>query len=186
MSEHDGRTEGTRRSDAHRSAVRRRSHSRRRFLQTAAVTGVATAFSGIGSAQFEDERIELGALSDGWVGQAPEEIDGVQNPTLNLEEGETYEVVWQNLDGVGHNSVVIDAAGEHLLETEIVAEGGETQSVEFEAESEMAEYYCGPTRRRCAGRSRSTTRRSNPRRWRIPSRTSRRGRPSASTRSRRA
>jgi glucose/arabinose dehydrogenase len=144
MSEHNERTETTRHSEAHRSTVRRRSHSRRRFLQTAAVTGVATAFSGVGAAQFEDERIELGALSDGWVGQAPEEIDGVQNPTLNLEEGETYEVVWQNLDGVGHNFVVIGAEGEHLLETEIMAEGGETQSVEFEAELEMAEYYCGP------------------------------------------
>lgn len=144
MSESDTQAEITRQNDGDHSDRGGQSHSRRRFLQTAAATGVATVFSGIGAAQIEDGQIELGGLSDGWVGQAPEEIDGVQNPTLNLEEGESYEVTWQNFDGVEHNFVIINGEGEHLLETDLMGEAGETQSVEFEAESEMAEYYCGP------------------------------------------
>lgn len=117
--------------------------SRRRFLQATAATGVAVGFSGTGSAQ-EAEQIELGGESNGWVGVAPEDIEDEENPTLTLEEGESYEVVWENLDGVGHNFVIIDDDGEQLVESETVSEEGETKTVEFEAEEEVAEYYCEP------------------------------------------
>ncbi|OIB56269.1 PQQ-dependent sugar dehydrogenase [Natrialba sp. SSL1] len=134
-------------------------HSRRRFLQTAAVTGAAAGISAVGVAEDQDEaaddeedtddagdwsQIELGGFSDAWIGQSPEEIEDVENPTLYLEEGESYEVTWENLDDVEHNFVIINEEGEHLLETDLMGEAGETQTVEFEAESEMAEYYCGP------------------------------------------
>ncbi|ELY88705.1 blue copper domain protein [Natrialba hulunbeirensis JCM 10989] len=134
-------------------------HSRRRFLQTAAVTGAAAGISAVGAAEDQDEsaddgedtdeahdwsQIELGGFSDAWLGQSPEEIEDVENPTLYLEEGESYEVTWENLDDVEHNFVIINEEGEHLLETDLMGEAGETQTVEFEAESEMAEYYCGP------------------------------------------
>ncbi|WP_049926219.1 PQQ-dependent sugar dehydrogenase [Halopiger goleimassiliensis] len=126
------------------TADRRRSHSRRRFLRTAAATGVAVGFAGVGAAQFEDERIELGGQSAGWVGVSPESIADDRNPTLELAAGEEYEVVWENLDGVQHNFVIIDEEGEHLLETDLLGEEGETQTVAFEATPEMAEYYCAP------------------------------------------
>ncbi|SDQ67094.1 PQQ-dependent sugar dehydrogenase [Natronobacterium texcoconense] len=117
--------------------------SRRRFLQTAALTGAVAGFSVTVTGQLDTE-IELGGRSDAWIGQSPEEIEDEENPTLTLEEGETYEVTWENLDGVGHNFVIIDDEGDHLVETEIITGEGETQSLEFEAEAEMAEYYCGP------------------------------------------
>ncbi|WP_254861972.1 PQQ-dependent sugar dehydrogenase [Halovivax gelatinilyticus] len=118
---------------------------RRRFLQGVAATGAVAGLSTVAVSQVDpDETIELDGQSDGWIGRAPEAIEDERNPTLELESGETYEVVWENVDGVAHNFVIIDEAGEHLLETDLVSEEGETQSVEFEADAEMTEYYCAP------------------------------------------
>lgn len=124
-----------------------RGQSRRRFLRAAAATGVAAGLGGVAAGQADEtdwQTIELGGRSDGWIGRSPDEIQDEQNPTLALEAGETHEVTWENLDGIGHNFVVIDGAGNHLIESEIIAEEGATQTVEFEASEEMAEYYCGP------------------------------------------
>ncbi|MCU4743751.1 PQQ-dependent sugar dehydrogenase [Natronoglomus mannanivorans] len=130
--------------------------SRRRFMQAAAATGAVAGLGGVGSAQEDEDDdddedgaegdyyFELGGESSRWVGLAPEEIEDETNPTLVLEEGETYELVWENLDGIGHNFVIIDEDGEQLVRTDIMTGEGETQSVEFEAAEEMAEYYCEP------------------------------------------
>lgn len=127
--------------------------SRRRFMQATAAASAVVGFTGAASAQDEDDdeddengdnEFELGGASDAWVGEAPEDIEGEDNPTLVLEEGESYEVTWENLDGVEHNFVIIDEEGDQIVESELIGEEGETQTVEFEAEEEMSEYYCEP------------------------------------------
>ena len=77
-----------------------------------------------------------------WIGREPADIEGEENPTLELEAGKTYTFTWENADGALHNIVFRDEDGDHLEETELMDEEGETQSLEFEATEEMAEYYC--------------------------------------------
>ncbi|QLK26500.1 PQQ-dependent sugar dehydrogenase [Natrinema zhouii] len=120
------------------------STSRRRVLQAAAAAGGVVGLSGIGVAQFESQTIELGGETSGWQGVSPDPISGETNPTLELEEGTTYEVTWENLDGLSHNFVIESEDGEDLERTELMSQQGETQTLEFEATSEMAEYYCEP------------------------------------------
>ena len=88
--------------------------------------------------------IYLEGWTPGWEGVEPEVIEGETNPTLVLSEGETYELTWENMDGDNHNFVLLDDAGDNLEETELMGEEGETQSLEFEATSEMVEYHCEP------------------------------------------
>lgn len=121
------------------------SASRRRVLQAAAAAGGVVGLGNVALAQ-ETQSIELGGETSGWIGVAPEEIADETNPTLELEEGTTYEITWENLDGAAHNIVIVDSEGEDLERTELMSEEGETQSLEFEATSEMAEYYCEPHR----------------------------------------
>jgi glucose/arabinose dehydrogenase len=116
--------------------------SRRRILQGAAAAGGLAALGAHGQAQEETESIELGGVTSGWVGRAPEEIAEEENPTLQLTEGQTYELTWENVDGLPHNVVIIDGDGNELERTEIVSGEGETQTLEFEASSEMAQYLC--------------------------------------------
>lgn len=87
--------------------------------------------------------IELGGATPGWEGVAPAAIKGETNPPLELEAGGEYALVWENRDGLPHNFVIEDEAGESLVETEIISEEGATQEVTFTASEEMAEYYCG-------------------------------------------
>ncbi|WP_339103510.1 PQQ-dependent sugar dehydrogenase [Haloterrigena salinisoli] len=117
--------------------------SRRRLLQAAAAAGGVVALGDIAGAQ-EAETIELGGETSGWQGVAPDDIEGETNPTLELEAGTTYEVTWENLDGQPHNFVIESGEGEELERTELMMQQGETQTLEFEATSEMAEYYCEP------------------------------------------
>ncbi|WP_238709603.1 PQQ-dependent sugar dehydrogenase [Natronorubrum halophilum] len=117
--------------------------SRRRVMQATAAAGGVVALSDLGIAQ-EAETIELGGETSGWVGVAPDDIADEENPTLELEEGTAYELTWENLDGQAHNFVIEGSDGEELERTELMTEQGETQTLEFEATSEMAEYYCEP------------------------------------------
>ncbi|MFC7213086.1 PQQ-dependent sugar dehydrogenase [Saliphagus sp. GCM10025334] len=117
--------------------------TRRRLLQATAAAGGFAAVGNTTLAQ-ESELIELGGETSGWQGIAPDALEGETNPTLELEEGATYELTWENLDGQAHNIVIVDGDGEELERTELLAEEGETQTLEFEATSEMAEYYCEP------------------------------------------
>ncbi|WP_380678205.1 ThuA domain-containing protein [Salinigranum sp. GCM10025319] len=90
--------------------------------------------------------IELEAQSNqAWTGVAPDSITG-ENPTLQLREGETYTVEWTNGNGVPHNFVVEDADGNLVVETSVMGTQGETQTVEFTAESDLVTYYCSPHR----------------------------------------
>ena len=128
-----------------------RSIPRRRLLQLAAATATAGASAGLSgcidvfdSGSDEPETVELEGHSSGWVGVAPESIEGEENPTLELTEGETYELTWENADGQPHNFEILDGDGEAVVETEIVEEQGENQTLEIEAAREMAVYRCGP------------------------------------------
>ncbi|RKD95069.1 PQQ-dependent sugar dehydrogenase [Halopiger aswanensis] len=119
--------------------------SRRRILQVAAAAGVA----GVASpalAQFDSQTIELGGETSGWMGVAPDAIADETNPTLELQEGTTYELTWENIDGAPHNVVIESEDGEELERTEIMSSQGETQTLEFEATSDMATYFCEPHR----------------------------------------
>ena len=104
--------------------------SRRRFLgaTVTTATGALAGVGGLGStaAQSASQEIRLGGEIAGWRGRAPDSIDGESNPTLNLEAGTTYRVVWENLDGMGHNFALLDSAGEALERTQILSEEGET------------------------------------------------------------
>ncbi|GAB3674804.1 hypothetical protein GCM10028856_31020 [Halopiger thermotolerans] len=102
--------------------------------------------SGSALAQFDTQSIELGGQTSGWVGVAPEAIADETNPTLELQEGTTYELTWENLDGAPHNFVIESEDGEELERTEIMTAEGETQTLEFEATSDMATYFCEPHR----------------------------------------
>jgi uncharacterized cupredoxin-like copper-binding protein len=90
----------------------------------------------------EEADFRLGGEASGWVGRAPERIQDETNPTLELEAGTEYTLVWENGDGIQHNFAIEDADGEDLLATEFVQEAGATQTVTFTASEEMAEYYC--------------------------------------------
>ncbi|MDZ7730889.1 MAG: plastocyanin/azurin family copper-binding protein [Natrialbaceae archaeon] len=64
-------------------------------------------------------------------------------PPLELEAGQTYEVTWENVDGEPHNFAILSGAGEQLRPgARYIEEQGATQTVEFEATGDMAEYYC--------------------------------------------
>jgi plastocyanin len=114
--------------------------SRRTFLKAAAVAGTLGVISTSGQAQATT--IELGGDTGGWIGRSPESIAETRNPTLELEPGQTYEIVWENVDGARHNVVILSEGGERLVRSELIAQEGATQTVEFEATAEMSEYLC--------------------------------------------
>lgn len=84
----------------------------------------------------------LGARVQGWQGREPQRIADTENPTLQLEAGRTYEVTWENLDGVPHDFTIQDAQGNNLSGTEIMSEEGQTLTLTFTASEEMAKYIC--------------------------------------------
>lgn len=88
------------------------------------------------------DEFRLVGETGGWVGQSPAEIEGETNPTLTLQVGTDYTLVWENGDGVRHNFAIENEDGEDVLATDFVEEEGATQTVEFTASEEMAEYYC--------------------------------------------
>ncbi|OAQ52876.1 PKD domain-containing protein [Natrinema mahii] len=91
-----------------------------------------------------DTQIELDGQTPGWVGIAPDAIADEENPTLILQEGETYEIGWTTGDGAEHNIAIYDENDEVVddLVTERVTEPGDGQWLEFEASSEMVTYIC--------------------------------------------
>ncbi|NHN49368.1 hypothetical protein G9464_17495 [Halostella sp. JP-L12] len=104
-------------------------------------TDEAADDSGDGAAD-EGADFRLAGEAGGWIGQAPGSIEGSTNPTLELEAGSEYTLVWENADGIQHNFAIEDANGEDLLSSEFVQQEGATQTVTFTASEEMAEYYC--------------------------------------------
>ncbi|ELY41506.1 PQQ-dependent sugar dehydrogenase [Natronorubrum tibetense] len=90
----------------------------------------------------EPQEFVFNGVVPAWFGMEPEEIDGEENPTLELTAGETYQFTWENGDGDPHNVVILDANDDILERTEIMQEAGESQTLEFEATEEMDRYLC--------------------------------------------
>lgn len=116
--------------------------SRRTFLVGAAATGALFGGMGLGYGRQEATNIRLDGEASGWVGVEPASIEGETNPTLELQAGTTYSLTWENADGLPHNVNIETENDEHPVSTEIMDQEGETQTVEFTATTEMAEYYC--------------------------------------------
>jgi len=53
-------------------------------------------------------QIEFDGQTSGWLGIAPDSIADAENPTLVLQEGETYEIGWTTGDGALHNIEIRD------------------------------------------------------------------------------
>ena len=110
-----------------------------------AETGTAetgTAETGTAETATPSESFVLGGERSGWKGQNPESIAGQTNPTLSMEAGTTYEITWENLDGLEHELIIESESGEHLAATESATEKGATRSLTFEATTDAATYYC--------------------------------------------
>ena len=114
--------------------------TRRSVLGMVALGGISK-FAGVTAGQTATT-IELTGGVSGWEGVAPDAIADETNPTLQLEPGTTYQIVWQNLDGLPHNVVIENDAGDALVKSELIEEKGATQTVEFTASEEMTSYYC--------------------------------------------
>lgn len=91
-----------------------------------------------------DEQIELNGQTGGWEGIAPSSIEGVQNPTLALQEGEEYEIGWTEGDGSTHNIATVDSDEEVLDNTDRTDDPGDGDFLTFDASEEVAGYICEP------------------------------------------
>ena len=115
---------------------------RRRFLTAAAATGVVVSAGGYVNARQQGQEIQLVGRVEGWEGVAPSDIEGQTNPTLTLTPGQDYTVTWENGDGARHNFAIRDANGDNIVSSEFMSEQGATQTVQFTASEEMAQYVC--------------------------------------------
>lgn len=90
--------------------------------------------------------IHLEGETEAWLGVEPGPIDGEENPTLVLFEGQDYTISFENIDGAQHNLVLRDDSGEVVedYETDMTEEEGDEASLDFEATAELAEYICQP------------------------------------------
>ncbi|WP_394739940.1 PKD domain-containing protein [Natronococcus roseus] len=135
-------------------------HTRRTVLKAAGASTIAIALAGCAGdddngddeengadGEFEIEagtEIVLDGYSSHWEGLEPSEIEGEENPTLVLEEGEEYTMEWINADGVAHDLQIWDEDDELVddLATDSIEDEGESDSLEFTAEPEMVTYVC--------------------------------------------
>lgn len=96
--------------------------------------------------EWEDvDEIVLDGYTEAWEGVEPSPIEGEQNPTLVLFEGESYDITWTNADGQPHNVEIWDDSEEIVddYSTEIIDEEGEEQTLTIdEVTAEMVEYVC--------------------------------------------
>lgn len=118
-----------------------RQTSRRRFLKATAATGAVAGLNVAVLAQGQgqnEEVILLGGRLEGWQGYrlpGSQEATGSNNPTLQLQEGTTYTLMWQKVDGHPHNFAIQDSEGNNLqvLQSLSVDEGVFQQINETEA-----------------------------------------------------
>lgn len=134
-----------------------RMKSRRRVLQAMGGASAVATVTGLTSAQettsdspeqetttagSEATPIVLGGQVTYWLGLAPAPIESQQNPTLQLQTGEQYRLIWVNLDGERHQWQIEDGEGTILQQTDPTQRVGATQSITFQATDEMAQYRC--------------------------------------------
>ncbi|RBI59125.1 hypothetical protein DMJ13_23405 [halophilic archaeon] len=122
--------------------------TRRSFLRGGTLGALGSVVSGSApmvssaSAQTVAQTYRFGGEVIAWHGRAPPRIEGQTNPTIQLQAGRQYRVVWENLDGQPHNFTIQDSQGNTLASTETVSEEGATLSMTFTASAEMAQYIC--------------------------------------------
>ncbi|WP_458208982.1 cupredoxin domain-containing protein [Haladaptatus sp. NG-SE-30] len=113
--------------------------TRRAFCTTLAVGSLAGAGA---RASAQAETFRLGGEVAAWRGREPQRIANQDNPTLQVQAGQQYRVVWENIDGQPHNFAILDGDGNTLQSSEIIQGQGATQTVTFTASPEMAQYLC--------------------------------------------
>lgn len=80
-----------------------------------------------------------------WTGIEPDLIEGEENPTITLIDGQEYTFRWVNADGVLHNMEIWDDDGEIIddYQSDDVEEEGEEATIEGVVTSEeMVNYVC--------------------------------------------
>ena len=110
------------------------------LLGLAGATRAALAQEGGESAQ--QNQITLDSSEEGWVGVEPASIRDETNPTLTIQADQQYELVWVNRDGREHELVIVNEAGEDLVETQSAEQSGVEVRTTFRADERMEEYYC--------------------------------------------
>lgn len=111
--------------------------------QTETVTGNETnETTAAGSEENVTQTFIFDGETSGWIAQSPSGIEGEENPTLELEAGETYNFTWVNTDGRPHNVVITDGDGNNVVRTEVISGEGGKQSVVFTAPESGGTYYC--------------------------------------------
>ncbi|RQG95550.1 cupredoxin domain-containing protein [Natrarchaeobius chitinivorans] len=82
---------------------------------------------------------------EAWTGVEPAIIEGEDNPTLTLIEGQEYDFTWINADGVVHNLEIRDGDDEIIddYQSEDLGDEGEETTLEgVVASEEMDVYIC--------------------------------------------
>ena len=80
-----------------------------------------------------------------WGGIEPAFLEGEENPTITLIEGQEYDFRWVNADGILHNLEIRDEDGEIIedYQSDDVEEEGEETTLEgVTATEEMTTYIC--------------------------------------------
>ena len=92
------------------------------------------------------ESILLEGITGGYVGIEPSSIEGVENPTLVLQDGEEYEIGWTQGDGASHNVELWDSSQNMVDDygTTLTNDPGDGDYLTFTATDEIAYYRCQP------------------------------------------
>ena len=101
---------------------------------------------GLGREDWEDvDEFYFEGRIEAWTGIDPDVIDGEENPTIGLIEGQEYDFRWVNEDGVLHNLEIRDGDGEIVDDyvSDDVSDAGEEAEIEgVVATEEMVTYIC--------------------------------------------
>ncbi|ELY61778.1 cupredoxin domain-containing protein [Natronolimnohabitans innermongolicus] len=126
--------------------------TRRSVLSAAGAAAITVAAAGCLGSDDDGEEYEIDPEEDillegyrsYWVGLEPESIDGVENPTLVLEDGGEYTMEWINSGDMHHDLAIWDDGNDVVddLQTDQVSVGGEGEVLEFTADPEMVTYVC--------------------------------------------
>ncbi|MXV64073.1 PKD domain-containing protein [Natronorubrum sp. JWXQ-INN-674] len=100
----------------------------------------------VAAEDWEDvEAFEFEGRVEAWTGIEPEQIDGEENPTITLIEGQEYDFTWINADGILHNLEIRDENDEIVDDyqsDDAQDEGDEVTLDGVVATEEMTRYIC--------------------------------------------
>ncbi|WP_254863025.1 cupredoxin domain-containing protein [Halovivax gelatinilyticus] len=104
------------------------------------------AVDGLDREDWEDvEEFYFEGRIEAWTGIEPGIIEGEDNPTIGLIEGQEYDFRWVNEDGVTHNMEIRDEDDGIIddYQSEDVSDQGEEADIEgVVATEEMVTYIC--------------------------------------------